>query len=125
MTRSLYILFFLSIAVSSTSAQGVWTWMHGDTFFQSTTAANRGLIGVQSNSTMPYAVDWAKLTVWSDNNDNMWLMHNDTIGWATNTLVVWKYNLVNNQWTWMAGYDSFKITGAYSQTIRLKTALRN
>ena len=117
MTRSLYILFFLSIAVSYSYSQGVWTWMHGDTLYQTGTNASRGVRGVPSPTNLPQALDWGYLTHWSDNDNNLWLIQIDTFDLAYYTLMLWKYNMTTNQWTWMTGYDSFKIKSTYSSSV--------
>ncbi|MFN9320800.1 MAG: kelch repeat-containing protein, partial [Chitinophagales bacterium] len=117
MTRSLLTLLLLSIAVSSTSAQGVWTWLHGDTLYQAGTNASRGVRGVPSPTNMPQALDWGYLTHWSDNDNNLWLIQKDSFGLPDLSLMVWKYNMTTNHWTWMTGYDSFKIKSTYSSSV--------
>jgi gliding motility-associated-like protein len=115
MTRSLYILLFLSMAVSSTSAQGVWTWIHGDSVTDpAVSKVIRGIKGVSSPTNFPPRDLWYGLN-WKDSKDRFWIIGclRQFKGLSTkDTTEVWSYNHYTNSWTWEAGYDTIYIDGS-------------
>ncbi|MFN7240143.1 MAG: hypothetical protein ACK5UE_07505, partial [Chitinophagales bacterium] len=130
MTRSLYILFFLSIAVSSTSAQGVWTWLHGDSVTQysgqvsSVHTTTRGTKGIASISNLPPRSLHSGIN-WKDATDKFWVL-GGFAGNNTDTPEVWSYDYRSNLWTWEAGYDTLYIDGtlpdSFKTNLRMKLA---
>jgi gliding motility-associated-like protein len=117
MIRILF-LFLCCVEATSSSAQGVWTWIKGDTIDQPFSTASRGQLRVPASSNLPmFSKDFIH---WKDNNDNLWMIQ--TYGGSNNgdTLIVWRYHIPTNTWTWMAGYDSLDIIGSYSSAIKIK-----
>ena len=113
MMRSLYILLFLSMAVSSTSAKGVWTWIHGDSVTNlNFTPPNRGVKGVASPSNLPSRFLYKGIN-WKDPQDKFWVF-GKKLTWdqQNDTSEVWSYDYKSNQWTWEAGFDTFYIDGS-------------
>jgi gliding motility-associated-like protein len=116
MIRLLFIFLFCVLTVS-VSAQGVWTWIKGDTIDQPFSTANRGQLRVPSATNLPEGAS-SQMTHWTDGKDNLWIMQ--TYGGSANgdTLIVWRYHIPSNTWTWMAGHDSLEITGAFSASVK-------
>ena len=122
MIRALFILLFCVLTVS-VSAQGVWTWIKGDSIsFNSLDPSNgsRGQLRVAANSNNPSTYFLIGTIEWTDNDDNLWMFYqyNNGTDFNKDTTEVWKYNIASNTWTWMAGYDTFDIAGAFSDTIK-------
>lgn len=93
-------------------ALGQWTWVSGP----STNAVDGvyGTKGTPAAANMPGARD--KAISWVDTGGNLWLFGGegyDSAGtwWYLNDL--WKYDIVNDQWTWVSGADTVNAVGVY------------
>lgn len=90
-----------------------WTWVSGSNLpYQ---PASYGTPGVSSPSNVPGARRGA--VSWADANGNLWL--HGGLGNTTTSMTVgylddlWKYNIANNEWTWMKGNNVADQNGAY------------
>ena len=72
-----------------TPATKWWTWIDGDSV--SKQKAVYGTRGIASPSNKPGT--FSSAVSWTDASGNFWMYSN----------VLWKYNSVNNQWTWING----------------------
>jgi len=72
-----------------------WTWVKGDSSINS--LGHYGTQGIPSPLNYPSCKGWGTPT-WVDNNNNLWL-YGGNIGYDD----LWKYNISNNEWTWMKG----------------------
>jgi len=79
-------------------ASNIWTWMSGDTTVNST--GSFGTKGIPSPSNKPPGVCENACT-WLDANNNLWVYGGYYAGLGYSD--VWKYNITNNEWTWMKG----------------------
>jgi hypothetical protein len=90
-----------------------WTWIGGSDHTYQT--ATYGTMGTGSSSSVPGAR--ASGQAWKDIAGNMWLFGGT--GVTTNSLTLgklndlWKYDQVNNEWTWMNGTNLPDQTGTY------------
>lgn len=117
MTRSLYILLFLSMAVSSTSAQGLWTWLHGDSVTHpNRSLVNRGTKGMASSTNQPPYNTLQVNVNWKDSSDKFWLIIAKYSPGGYDSSEIWTYDWETNQWTWEAGYDVIQIEGNIPNT---------
>ena len=87
---------------------GQWTWMKGDS-----TPNSPGTYGIQgvadpiNNPPGVYEPAW-----WKDTDGNFWLLGGyEYTGMYVTAL--WKYDLSNNQWTWMKGPATTDMAGIY------------
>ncbi|MES1197863.1 MAG: kelch repeat-containing protein, partial [Chitinophagaceae bacterium] len=78
-----------------------WTWMSGDNIINQTGVY--GIQGVPSAANKPGARSGS--CGWKDNNGNLWLFGGLVIvpGGYEVLNDLWKYDIKNNQWTWMKG----------------------
>ena len=123
-----HTLFILLLLTGYSASAQVWTWMHGDTLYQPVSNASRGLLGVSSPSNLPSIKSGhGYLFLWPDNKDNMWMIELLDLGSSNVTHVIWRYSIASNQWTWMAGFDSFKISSTYPSSVisDYKSSLKN
>ena len=97
-------------------ANNQWTWVSGSNLpYQ---PASYGTPGVSSPSNVPGARRGA--VSWADANGNLWL--HGGLGNTTTSMTVgylddlWKYNIANNEWTWMKGSNSANKNGVYGTT---------
>jgi len=85
------------------SQSGTWTWMKGDSI--SGTEAHYGFKGLSSPLNHPSALYEA--SNWTDQNGNFWLyggLHLDSsLSIMTFENVMWRFNPLTNEWTWMNG----------------------
>jgi hypothetical protein len=91
-----------------------WTWISGsDTTNQ---AGNYGTQGNPATANIPGAR--SKAVTWVDGNGNLWLFGG--IGYDSNGASaavlndLWRYNVVNKTWTWVAGSEVNSISGCYA-----------
>ena len=89
-----------------------WTWVSGANTIDS--YAVYGTKGQAASDNIPGARFGG--VSWVDNNNNLWLfggfgnVENGVAG-ALNDL--WKYNISNNEWTWVSGSNTINIDGVY------------
>ena len=79
-----------------------WTWMGGSMFAQD--LGSYGTQGVASPTNFPPSRAWGAAT-WTDLNGNLWLFGGmGNAGFTYGELNdLWKYDITNNEWTWMKG----------------------
>ncbi|HQV84844.1 MAG TPA: kelch repeat-containing protein [Chitinophagaceae bacterium] len=77
-----------------------WTWMKGDTVFNSLPVY--GIPGIGDLSNKPGSGGIGSET-WKDASGNLWLFQLNSL---------WKYNPSNNQWTWMQGDTTVLVSGS-------------
>ena len=93
-----------------------WTWVKGPG--TPTQEGVYGVKGVPSLSNNPGARAWGCFS-WTDGNGDFWLYGGDGLDAAgTEHLLndLWRYNIANNEWTWMNGdsvLTTFSITSVY------------
>lgn len=80
----------------------LWTWMKGSP--NGGPSANWGVLGVPSPTNDP-GQRIETNAAWVDNDGNLWLFG----GEGYNDL--WKYDIVTNEWTWMAGPNALLSPG--------------
>ncbi|MGB3153665.1 MAG: kelch repeat-containing protein [Chitinophagaceae bacterium] len=111
-TTLTFIALLLCATVSHTqiNSNTPWTWMKGDN-----TIEKFGIYGIQGTPD-PINKPGARNSsaTWKDATGNLWLFGgwgygNSTTSGYLNDL--WKYNPLNNQWTWVKGNN---VTGQYS-----------
>lgn len=89
-----------------------WTWVSGsDTLNQSGVYGTQGLAGSEN---IPGARNG--YITWADNAGNFWLFGGDGVdinGSSGLLNDLWKYDLITNQWTWVAGSDVRNQSGLY------------
>jgi len=86
-----------------------WTWMKGPT--TSMDPGTYGTIGVPSPLNNPSSREEAASS-WTDNNGDLWFFG----GWSAGMGSVndmWRYNIANNEWTWMKGSPLISQPGVY------------
>lgn len=77
-----------------------WTWISGESTVNAT--ANYGIKGVASTSNVPGAMYGAG--GWLDESGNLWLYGGVRNSPAPSyNSALWKYNVANNNWTWISG----------------------
>lgn len=93
-------------------ASNQWTWMSGADYLQ-----GKGYYGTQGTSALANTpgARFASAS-WKDISGNMWLFGGN--GYATNSTTgllndLWKYEPLNNQWTWVKGDIIIKSKGLY------------
>ncbi len=103
-----YFILFIHLLISQQyiySQSGVWTWMNGDSTYN--TWGVYGIKGVASpNNTPPCLYEACQ---WTDLQGNFWLF-----GGKGNTYpnCLWKYDPSTNEWTWVKG-DTNNINTVY------------
>ncbi|MDB5283733.1 MAG: Ig-like, group 2, partial [Bacteroidota bacterium] len=90
-----------------------WTWVNGpDTGLA---PAAYGTLGVPSPNNIPGPRAWGCAS-WTDTVGNLWLFGG--AGYASLSTFgdlndLWRYNIANNEWTWMSGADTATQPGNY------------
>jgi N-acetylneuraminic acid mutarotase len=86
------------------TATNQWTWIGGAK--TTGTSGVYGSKGVTSSTNVPGAR--SALASWSDSAGNLWLMGGEGNAASGSGLLndLWKYNIANNQWTWMSGANT-------------------
>ena len=89
-----------------------WTWIGGgDIVGQNGVYGSKGLSAVSNFPGGRY-----QSNTWKDSKNNLWLfggIGRDKNGSQSYLNDLWKYNPVNNQWTWISGSDIFGQFGVY------------
>ena len=115
-----YLFFFSCTFISSLSfsQSGEWTWMHGTNVsgFQGTW----GSIGIAASTNKPPSS--YECAHWKDDSGNFW-MFGGYSGSDTYS-ALWKYDPVNNEWTWMKGPNTLSQAGSYG-TLGLPSPTNN
>jgi N-acetylneuraminic acid mutarotase len=88
-----------------------WTWMSGSSSFNA--AGSYGAKGIAASSNVPGARGNAY--AWTDKSGNLWLLGGALAeGTASNIgNDLWEYNVAANQWTWIAGSNSYSAGSVY------------
>jgi hypothetical protein len=86
-----------------------WTWMHGS---DSVNAANSyGIKGIPASTNTPGGrMSYAK---WQDLDHNFWIMGGGEVWTSRYYNDMWKYEPGTNEWTWMAGPNTWNNDGMY------------
>jgi hypothetical protein len=84
-----------------------WTWVNGTG--NANVAPVHGTIGVSSSSNTP-GVRIGSAS-WTDASGNLWLFGGTASAGPYNDL--WRYNVSNNQWTWMGGNNTANASPVY------------
>jgi len=84
-----------------------WTWMSGTGTINF--VGNYGVQGVASPSNQPPAKSWG-IGSWTDHNNNLWMFGGMGGGSFSD---LWKYDIANNEWTWMKGPNTTGQSGIY------------
>lgn len=82
-----------------------WTWVKGSVLLNQ--LGNYGTMGTAAPANEPGAR--CSSTSWTDNSGNLWVIGGygyATTGPADLLNDMWKYDVLNNQWTWMKGYSN-------------------
>lgn len=121
--RHLCILLFVFLFQQTSSAQGTWTWIHGDSVTHPVKYnVQRGTKGVSS----PLNIPLRALSIgfsWKDATDKFWAYGSFGNNFSGNdTAEIWSFDWKSNQWTWEAGFDTMYIDGYIPDSI--KTLLR-
>jgi hypothetical protein len=85
-----------------------WTWMKGPS--TSYDPGSYGIKGVPSPSNNPSSREEAG-TAWTDNFGDLWFFGGWNGSGSLNDL--WRYNIANNEWTWMRGSTIISDPGNY------------
>nr|MBK9652932.1 T9SS type A sorting domain-containing protein [Bacteroidota bacterium] len=90
----------------------MWTWVSG-----SSNTNTFGIYGIQGvpNSLNTPGDRYESCSGWTDSLNNLWLFGGTGNGASStgNLNDLWKYNITNNEWTWMAGGTSTSIPANY------------
>jgi gliding motility-associated-like protein len=99
MCKKILILSILLIQIHNAYSQsGTWIWLGGDSVRGS--QGNFGIKGVSSPNNMPPCS--YESNYWTEKNGNLWMLGGVTDNnYSSNSL--WKYDINNQQWTWMNG----------------------
>ena len=92
------ICFWIFALAVDAQPAGEWMWIHGSNVANS--SGNYGVQGIPSPTNDPPAA--YEPSEWADLNGNFWLCESN---------VLWKYDPITNEWTWMKGNPSD--TGSY------------
>ena len=92
-------------------ATNAWTWVKGDN--TPNTAGVYGTQGISSAANKPGARDQS--VSWTDRNGNLWLLGGNGYAGSGSGFLndFWKYNPINNQWTWVKGDNTPDVPGIY------------
>src|SRR6185437_6369224 len=99
---------FLGDLWNYNTTSNMWTWISGDS--TPNKMGNYGTKGYSSDTIFPSSRHGG--AGWSDNQGNIWLfggIRGDY--YPANDL--WKYNISNNEWTWVGGSSSSNGAGIY------------
>lgn len=93
-------------------ANNEWTWMGGSGTINQ--RGTYGTLGVSSSNNIPGGRQ--NSISWTDNDGNLWLFggngyaESGTIGYLND---LWKYDVVNNVWTWVSGAKTANQAAVY------------
>jgi gliding motility-associated-like protein len=96
----------------------MWTWVNGPGLPNE--IAVYGTIGIPTDSTSPGSR--AGFTTWTDYQGNLWLFGGSDNSVDKNDL--WRYQIANNQWTWMKG-SSYNLIVEHYGTITVPASENN
>jgi PKD repeat protein len=106
LTKYFFLLAFFT--APAFAQQGEWTWMKGSTVNNA-----GGVFGIQGvadpNNTPPALYEAIE---WTDLDGNFWLF-GGLQGFGTEINTLWKFDPVNNEWTWMKGSSTCCQAGTY------------
>jgi N-acetylneuraminic acid mutarotase len=94
-------------------ASGQWTWVNGDN-----SASNNGVYGVKTvpNDANKPGARHSSVS-WTDPSGNFWLFGGTGLARTGSSVHflddLWKYDPVNDQWTWMSGENDLDFNGTY------------
>lgn len=90
-----------------------WTWVNGDKIVD-----QRGVYGTRgvASATNKPGARYVSVS-WRDNNNNFWLFGGSGFDGSTAGSLndLWKYDLSNNQWTWIKGDSMIDRPGSYGE----------
>jgi hypothetical protein len=91
-----------------------WTWMKGNGVYNQ--LGNYGTKGVSAASNLPGGRGVCAAS-WTDSIGNLWLFGGWTAydAFGSNGIIndLWRYNIANNEWTWMHGSNTVNATAVY------------
>jgi hypothetical protein len=90
-----------------------WAWIKGPEIKNAS-----GIYGVQNvpSPTNNPGTRGFGVATWVDTSGNLWLFGGwglDIIGHYGSLNDLWMYNILTNEWTWVAGSDSINSNGSY------------
>lgn len=106
---ALIIIFNTHFSFSQTPS---FTWMLGSKIMNQ--SGDYGAKGVAASTNIPGARE--NSMSWLDLNGNLWLFGGHGYNASGNQGVMndlWKYDITNNQWTWISGTSTFNHAGVY------------
>lgn len=106
-----FLLIF--ITVGGHSQTGVWKWVNG--FDAINLKGSYGIKGVADITNIPAARESG--TSWTDTSGNLWLFggrHYSITGNYDERSDLWKYDPLNNAWTWINGSNLTNQSGVYT-----------
>lgn len=119
-TTLIFVAFLLFVTFSSAqiNPQTPWTWMKGDNTINQ--SGVYGTQGIAATTNKPGARNFS--TTWRDAAGNLWLFGGSGYGTGSIGFLndLWKFDPLNNKWTWMKGdsatgqYCSYGIQGTVS-----------
>jgi len=81
-----------------------WTWINGSS--NPNDIGEYGIKGVPTSSNCPPSTGWGMMN-WIDKNNNLWFYGGvNIIDLQSISGNLWKYNIANNEWTWMSGFGN-------------------
>ncbi|HKR04705.1 MAG TPA: kelch repeat-containing protein [Bacteroidia bacterium] len=87
-----------------------WTWVSGDSI-----PGQPGVFGTYQvpgiNNIPPSRAEFS--TMWTDNNNNIWLFGGQELTATSALNDLWRYNILTGEWTWMHGSNSTWAQGIY------------
>jgi len=89
-------------------SSGQWTWMKGSS--NNGSSAVYGSQGTAAAANTPGGR--TESVSWNDGSGNLWLLGGRTSSVQCNN-DLWRYNIANNQWTWMKGSNLADQAGVY------------
>jgi N-acetylneuraminic acid mutarotase len=105
--------FLLITILSFNSAYGQnWTWLHGANVIDD--LSNYGTMGVEAPTNKPGSR--REFVTWKDANGTLWMFggYGRTVSTTLGHLSdLWRFNPVNNQWTWVNGPNTRNALGIY------------
>jgi hypothetical protein len=121
-TKVFFPLIFISLSGHSFAQYGQWTWMGGDSVYNS--VAQRGNLGVPSVNYNPGA-RYEAMT-FTDTQNNFWLYGGqlNVSGVAHWYSDLWKYDPSTGEWTWVKGPSAYDVP-AVPGTVGVPSSLNN
>ena len=111
--KKIFLLLFFTLMLQQTKVRAQnFTWMKGSTSIDH--AGTYGTLGIASTSNNPGGREYA--ATWQDAAGNLWLFGGLAVDAQGNNDFMndmWKYDLSNNQWTWIKGDSLVASIGIY------------